>query len=797
MNIRINDKMIEIFSGARVRDALLKYSAREYHAVDEDKKQVTDKRGNRVDLDGELSDGQRLYIKKTTGTIKLAGIYKFNRIGMFILFQWEQLVKVYSSRASAYRLPAPRAIFVFVLLIVMASCAGGPDLVKTTPSPAVEETRIIIFHTNDTHAKIDNFAKIAWFVDQERKKNPQAHLFFLNAGDNFSGNPVVDQYEPKGEPVRQLMNHMGYDVMTLGNHEFDYGQKVLKNVMEKANYPILCANIRVEKGSFPQLQPFTILKTKNGIKIAVLGLLQVEKDSGIPSTHPDGLKGMTFLDPIETAKKYRYLKKESDVFIALTHLGTDGDELLAREMGELDLIIGGHSHTTIEHPTEINGVPVAQAGGDAKYLGRIEMILRNRRPVKTSGRLIEVAAIKEEVPKLKDMIAKFNDNPVLEQVIASLPRSPEGKFELGNLITDAVRKSYNLDIAFHNTGGIRTDRLEKKVKLKEIYTLHPFGNQVVVFKMTPAEIRSLIKYDYERHKGLDLKVSGIQYTISRSLNHKVKAIEMRDCGGQFLDENKTYTVGMNDYIGSTYKFTHRDPGKSLMVGVTDALLRYLKEGKEVCRGIDSLRTYERIVIGDTANLTRLGETQVKITAGDNPFLGSTSAGNLMADAVRAATGADIALYPSSLQRQGLIIPASSPFYREYISNLYRFSHRNKVVTGQIKGKDLTGLILVRSRYKNNADLQVSGITYTIYLDRAGNVTSVDCYLPGGGKISASAVYTVSFNDYDFKNYYKLDTKVLNRSLSKQTAQKMLIDYIKARGTISSSIGEKRIKMIKK
>ena len=173
-----------------------------------------------------------------------------------------------------------------VLLLVIISCAGGPGLDKTTPLPAAAETRIIIFHTNDTHARIDNFAKMAWFVDRERKNNPQADVFFMNAGDNFSGNPIVDQYEPKGEPVRQLMNHMGYDVMTLGNHEFDYGQKVLTNFIEKANFPILCANIRVETGGFPQLQPFTILETKNGIKIAVLGLLQVEKESGIPALTP-------------------------------------------------------------------------------------------------------------------------------------------------------------------------------------------------------------------------------------------------------------------------------------------------------------------------------------------------------------------------------------------------------------------------------------------------------------------------------------------------------------------------------
>lgn len=681
-------------------------------------------------------------------------------------------------------------IFLFALSVLIASCAGGPAV------PA-GETRIIIFHTNDTHAKIDNFAKIAWYVARERKNNPRAHVFFMNAGDNFSGNPVVDQYDPRGEPVRQLLNLMGYDVMTLGNHEFDYGQNILKNVLEKAAFPILCANVGVQKGPLPQPRPFTVLKTKNGLKIAVLGLIQVEKENRIPSTHPDGLKGLIFLEPIETAKKYRYLKKENHLFIALTHLGLDKDEVLAREMGELDLIIGGHSHTTIENPTEINGVLIAQAGGDARYLGRIEVILQKGRPVKKSGRLIEVASIKGEIPKLKNMVAKFNDNPALKQVIATLPTALEGKFELGHLITDAVRKLYNLDVVFHNSGGIRSNRLNKTVRLGDIYTLHPFGNQVVKFMMNPAEIRTLIKNDYERYKDLDLKVSGIHYTVTRTLNHKVKTIELRDRDGHLLDENKDYSVGMNDYIAGTYKFTHRDAGQSLMVGVADTLIRYLKEGKEVCADIAGARTGERIAAGDGGSLTRIGETPLEISAGAGPFSGSTTAGNLAADAIRAATGADIAVYPSYLLRRGLVIPASSPFFREYIPNLYRFSNKNKALTGRMKGRDLIRFILDRGSYNGNADLQVSGMTYTLYFPSDGTAPSVECYLAGGKKISGSAVYTVSFNDYEFKNHYRLNGKVLRQSTGKQTVEQMITGYVRKEGTIPPSIGEARIKIIKK
>jgi 2',3'-cyclic-nucleotide 2'-phosphodiesterase (5'-nucleotidase family) len=363
--------------------------------------------------------------------------------------------------------------------------------------------------------------------------------------------------------------------------------------MERANFPIICANanLKGQKQSFPQPLPFTILKAPTGIKIAVLGLLEVDPYTRIPSTHPVYLHGFTFSDPIATAKKYRYLKKESDIFVALTHLGSRADELLAQEIKELDLIIGGHSHSQVHHPTgtKINGILVAQAGGDARYLGRIELIWQDGQLVIKSGKLIEVASIKEEIPELKNMIAAFNDSPVLNRVIATLPRPVEGIPEVGNLTCDAIRKYFKLDIVFHNSGGIRVSHLGPTIKLKDIYALHPFENSVVQYKMSPSEIRSLIKSDYERHKWPDLLVSGIGYIVKATSEGEVKAVELKDEKGQLLDETKTYTVGMNDYMASTIKFSHQDPGKSLMVTVNDALIQYLQQEKDVCKGIENLR----------------------------------------------------------------------------------------------------------------------------------------------------------------------------------------------------------------
>jgi len=476
-------------------------------------------------------------------------------------------------------------------------------LLFSTPLPgAAKSETIVIFHMNDIHAQIDNFATIAPVIENERKKNP--NVFFMNAGDNFSGNPVVDQYIPKGEPMLQLLNRLKVDVLELGNHEFDYGQEILKNFMKKARFPMICGNVKVVSGGgaiLRQPKPYVILKTKKGTKIAVLGVIQTGNDTHIPSTHPDRVKGLVFSDGVETAQQYRYLKKKNNVFIALTHLGADGDEVLAQKMGELDIIIGGHSHTIIKDPKQINGVLITQAGSNSKYLGRIEFTVKNGKITEKKGELIELASLTVEDPVIKAMIIEFNNNPELNRVIAALPMELIGYDRLGNLVTDAVRNVDRLDMAFHNGGGIRVDRLGKEVRVKDVYAMLPFENDIVLFEMTPAEIKSLIKYSYQKQGGLDLKVSGVEYTVLVQRepppgNRRIfKDVELRDEAGQLLDESKTYKVGVNDYIAGSYKFSHSDPGRALKTIIAPVLIRYLEAGGDICKNIEKIRTLEKEV----------------------------------------------------------------------------------------------------------------------------------------------------------------------------------------------------------
>ncbi len=655
-----------------------------------------------------------------------------------------------------------------------------------------DETKIVIFHINDVHSHIDNFAKIAKLVEDERKINPD--VFLMNAGDNFSGNPIVDHYVPKGEPILELMNRLKFDVQVIGNHDFDYGQTIFKSFIKRANFPIICANVKVYEGVISQPEPYVILKTKNGLKIAVLGLIQIDEDTQIPSTLPKNVEGLVFPNGIEVAKRFRYLKKRSNIFIALSHLGYKDDEILAKEMQGIDIIVGGHSHTIIKNPIETNGVLITQAGAYGEYLGKIVITLKNGQIIKKIGELIDLNSFKKENPKVKALIAKYNDNPELNQVLTKLTKPIVGNSELGSLMTDAVRNILGFDIVFQNSGGIRMDKLEDKVTIKDIYTLFPFDNEVVQFKMSTAEIRTLIKFDYERYKHTDLMVSGIKYIVKHTITNEVKAIELINEKGESLDESKTYNVGLNSYVASVYKFSHKDPGRSLKTGVVDAIIQYLKQKRDLTIYSGIQRTFEEFI--HEGGLTKIGKTEVEISAGNDPFGTSTTAGNLIADAMRCSSRVNIALFPSRLQKKNYKIKAGESLFKEMIPKLYSYVDKNRVITGYMKGSDLKQFILKRSQFRNNIDLQISGMKYKIYCDSEGKVVSVECHLANGKKIVDSLTYTIAFNAYDFDKYYYIYNKVKERSVSKKNLYEILYAHIKGVGVISFSIKEKRVEILR-
>ncbi|HSQ35947.1 MAG TPA: bifunctional UDP-sugar hydrolase/5'-nucleotidase [Candidatus Binatia bacterium] len=467
----------------------------------------------------------------------------------------------------------------FLLLPLLLAALANVSCASVPAAPQPVETRIVIFHFNDVHGKIDNFAKVAAIVEAERKSN--AEVFLFCAGDNFTGNPVIDQYDPPGEPMLELLNRLGVDLICPGNHEFDYGLENLKRFAARARFPFVSANIAAPAGSFPQLRPSVLLKSRSGVRIAVFGLIQVESGNGLPSTHPDRVKGLVFSEPLARAMEMKALRAGSDVLIGLTHIGYDQDIILAQRLPELDVIIGAHSHTRVDPAEMVNGVLVAQAGGDNKFLGRVELRLRDGRLVEKKGTLIDLKTSPAEVADVREMIAAFNRNPAFARVVAEAPFAIEGKDALGSLMTDAMRRAHGLDIAFQNEGGIRLNRLSEKITLKDIYTLDPFGNQVVEIAMSVDEIRSLISDSFRKGNGIDLQVSGITYLVRTGAGQQITEILLYGPDGGLLPADRTYRVGVSSYVASSYDFVHKDPGRALNATTAEALIRFLENGPDL------------------------------------------------------------------------------------------------------------------------------------------------------------------------------------------------------------------------
>lgn len=461
--------------------------------------------------------------------------------------------------------------------LACASCASVPA------APA--ETRIVIFHSNDIHGKIDNFAKVAAII--AREKQGSADVYYFCAGDNFTGNPIIDQYEPPGEPMLELLNRLGLDLLCPGNHEFDIGLENLRKFAARARFPLVSANVQAPAGVLPQLRRSVVLRTRDGVRIAVFGLLQVEAGNGLPSTHPDKVRGFTFSEPLAKALEMKGLRRGNQVFLALTHIGYEDDLKLAAQMPELDAIIGGHSHTRVEPAEMVNGVLVAQAGSDNRFLGRVELLVRGGRVVEKKGALIDLSGKLAEDPEVKAMIVRFNQNPAFARVIIEAPFVIEGKDALGCLMTDAICRSHGLDIAFENNGGIRSNRLPEKITLKDIYTLDPFGNQVVEIAMNAEEIRSLVRASFAKGGDIDLQVSGLSYTVRTGADRVIREILLRGPDGRPLPEDRTFKVGVSSYIASSYNFSHKDPGRGLGSTTAEALIHFLESRPDlsVYRGI--------------------------------------------------------------------------------------------------------------------------------------------------------------------------------------------------------------------
>lgn len=438
-----------------------------------------------------------------------------------------------------------------------------------------EGTEIDILAVNDMHANIDMFPKFAAMVDSLRAVYPNLLLF--SAGDNRTGNPVNDQYNPVNYPMITLMNEVGFDLCAVGNHEWDADVDNLRNDIKRARFPFLCANVFIPESVNLDIKPYVTFEHQ-GVKMAVVGMIEVRHD-GIPGAHPKNLTQVSFKRAHEVLPQYRYLRDQNDVMVLLSHCGVEDDMELAQANPWLDAIIGGHSHTLIEHPTETNGVLVTQSGSHLKYATLVKLWVKDNRVVGKEAVVLDVNKVRKEKPEIKKMIDEFNDAPALNEPIAVAKTKFENPEELGCLITDALREISGADFAFQNTGGVRVNHLKKgPITVKDVYSIDPFNNEVVVYQMTGQQLKRFVVNTYKKNGGYPSYVSGMTYSVDDNGDH-INVYLNPDKGS--FGRNTIYKVAINSYMASTVNIESVDEGRSQFMTSEEMMIEFLRRHKEV------------------------------------------------------------------------------------------------------------------------------------------------------------------------------------------------------------------------
>lgn len=450
----------------------------------------------------------------------------------------------------------------FLFLVFIFGC--NPEN-ETTDNTTKDLT---IFFVNDVHAQIDNFSKVKHIIDAEREIT---NVIVASSGDLFSGNPVVDNYNDKGYPIIDLMNQIGFDIAVIGNHEFDYGVETLADRIEQSDFPWICANVDVNNTGIPQPAPFATVIIDN-IKVTFLGLIETggSKLEIIPSSHPLKVKDLTFKRAQDIVKNYQNIKtqEDADLFIALSHLGHNGyenqlgDFQLARQNFFFDMIIGGHSHYVID--TTIANIPIFQSGGYLNYLGKIELNLKNKSIQSINFDLIDLENYAQHDNDVKAKIDTYNDLPELKEVIG-YSHQYHSRSQVGCFYTDAMRMKMDVDVAFQNTGGVRSTLDMGNITKREIFEISPFNNGTIIFEMSAAEIKQFLM-------GSE---SGFFYSgiIIRKIGDH---IQIKDLQNREIPDDYILKVGINDYIPAVHNIYFPDNGTIQTLTAAETLIFYLE-----------------------------------------------------------------------------------------------------------------------------------------------------------------------------------------------------------------------------
>ncbi len=438
--------------------------------------------------------------------------------------------------------------------------------------------QITILGINDMHANVDNLPQLSTCVQQERAKAPQ--LLLLSAGDNRTGNPYVDCGDHPGASMIQLMNHIGFDLSALGNHEFDAGAAAMAYCIDTADFEFVSANVFPTDKLGVDLKPYKIFE-RNGVRIGVLGLLQVDA-SGRPDAHPDQCKGFGFIHPLELAPHYRYLRSQCDILILLTHIGFENDVKLAQIFPEADAIIGGHSHTRVDKGHLENGVLITQTQNKLKFLTRLTFEVEDGKVLSKKSELLPLSGYKADT-QTAAMVEQIKAQPFFKRVLSSVKRDISRRESLGCMMADAIRSCVGTDIAVVNMGNVRLDSFPAgPITVADVYSLDPFGNDTIRMTVTGQELLRVLENITQNDDHGAPCVSGMSYkAIWPKGADRMRITSACLPDGSPINPEARYTLAINSYLCATTEAMPADPGESAHIDGATSMIKVLETMPEI------------------------------------------------------------------------------------------------------------------------------------------------------------------------------------------------------------------------
>jgi len=510
----------------------------------------------------------------------------------------------------APRFSKPRFIRRFVGLAFVLTAGASCDLIPTAvyqepPALAGQDVSLTILHTSDLHSRLfpydfdpsftDNglclndgqgpyggIARIGYLLKRERARASRS--LHIDSGDCFQGAIVFNEYQ--GEAEIRAMTEIGLDAAVVGNHEFDASAANLaEQYSAHGGFSLLAANYDFESSTLPwatDLEHYVLPSTMydlDGLRVGVIGLGNLSSLNSI--SDESNSMGITVIEAVDVVPREsaKLRAQGADIVIVLSHRGMDLDFELARTITGFDLIIGGHHHVAIDPPpiitNEVTGkrIPVVHSGAFAKFIGRLDLVIRDGNILSTDYTLFPVHAGVPQDPDVVELMEEyqelldydFNLNQVIGYAEEKLTRygSTGGDSMLGNLNADAMRfyQGVETEIALTNTLGIRADIAAGDITLDTIYNAMPFDNTITTMFLSGREVQEVLDYvaarSAERGCNSQAQISGMSFVMDCAQAVACDIV----INGRALDEGGTYELATNDYIangGSGFEVLERN-----------------------------------------------------------------------------------------------------------------------------------------------------------------------------------------------------------------------------------------------